>query len=608
MNTRVNSISGKVTLTIVGVSSVFALLTMLAQLIWNYLDAVGNAKTEIQGYSELLLPSMAQALWDADRALLEDMLTGMGRLPSVSGVELASRDGIYIQLGQSPRELDSLRHKLISYPVYYDGLPIATVSVLLDRNHIYLTLWQQMGFIVLGNAIKALVMIYVILYLLKRLIMKRLEQLSIFADAISLSDGERIDRSLRLDRNEDEIGQVGLALERMYQRIRSDLALIRHQQHQLARRGRALSHTVAAQDDKLNWLANANSLLAQVSLRFLSASSENAEHELNRFCRELGQMMGVDRVALMEFIDGKVLYRSFWSATEGATPARDVIIDNLTLLKDKFGKSNTLVIEDIEQIRESDPLEYSYMKQVGINAVAGFAITDGDLLLGVLAVSQTQGRLNWFPEKTTILTQFATALNELWVRERRERRMLELQQELMRVNVRLAEEAVTDALTGLSNRRPFMERLSAQLSQGGVLLMVDVDYFKRYNDSYGHVAGDDVLKRLSGLLKSQSPDSCLLARIGGEEFAMVAPMMTQDSMRAICEQLLTAVRDLDMPHIGSHVGIVTLSIGAVTLEDCTSVREAMSKADASLYLAKELGRDCAVINGKPILPPGKRRA
>ncbi len=608
MNPRVNSISGKVTLMIVGVSSVFALLTMLVQLVWNYLDAVDNAQNEIQGYSELILPSMAQALWDADTPLLKDMLTSIGRVPSVSGVELASRDGVYIQLGQHTDQLEAVRHKLIQLPVYYDGLHIATLSVLLDRNDIYLTLWQQMIFIVLGNGLKTLVMIFVILYLLKHLIMLRLQQLSVFADAISLSDGERIDRSLRLDRGDDEIGQVGLALERMYQRIRSDLALIRHQQRKLARRGRALSHTVARQDDLLNWLARANQLLAQVSLRFLSASPTEVSREVDFFTAELGAMMNVERVAVMAFVDGRVEYRSFWFKHADALPAKDVIIDNLALLKEKFDSSNTIVVEDIEQIRETDPLEYNYMKQVGISSVAGFAITDGDLLLGILSVARTEGPLEWFAEKSAVLTQFATALNELWVRERREKRMLELQQELMRVNVQLAEEAVTDALTGLTNRRPFTDRLEAQLEDGGVLLMVDVDYFKRYNDTYGHVAGDDVLKKLAALLKAESPDSTLLARIGGEEFAMVAPLMESAELERVCDKLLMAVRRLQLPHVGSHLGYVTLSIGAVTLEDCHSVREAMSKADASLYLAKELGRDSAVINGTPYNPPGEWRA
>lgn len=608
MNPRVNSISGKVTLMIVGVSSVFALLTMLVQLVWNYLDAVDNAQNEIQGYSELILPSMAQALWDADTPLLKDMLTSIGRVPSVSGVELASRDGVYIQLGQHTDQLEAVRHKLIQLPVYYDGLHIATLSVLLDRNDIYLTLWQQMIFIVLGNGLKTLVMIFVILYLLKHLIMLRLQQLSVFADAISLSDGERIDRSLRLDRGDDEIGQVGLALERMYQRIRSDLALIRHQQRKLARRGRALSHTVARQDDLLNWLARANQLLAQVSLRFLSASPTEVSREVDFFTAELGAMMNVERVAVMAFVDGRVEYRSFWFKHADALPAKDVIIDNLALLKEKFDSSNTIVVEDIEQIRETDPLEYNYMKQVGISSVAGFAITDGDLLLGILSVARTEGPLEWFAEKSAVLTQFATALNELWVRERREKRMLELQQELMRVNVQLAEEAVTDALTGLTNRRPFTDRLEAQLEDGGVLLMVDVDYFKRYNDTYGHVAGDDVLKKLAALLKAESPDSTLLARIGGEEFAMVAPLMEPAELERVCDKLLMAVRRLQLPHVGSHLGYVTLSIGAVTLEDCHSVREAMSKADASLYLAKELGRDSAVINGTPYNPPGEWRA
>lgn len=582
---------------IIGVSTLLALVTMLIQFVWNYLGAVDNAKAEIRGYSELILPSIAQALWDADRPLLNDLVLAVSRLPAVSFVELASLDGFTVRSGHAASSAQTNPNAGIEMPVLFEQQPIARLRVVLSNSEIYRMLWQQMVFLVLGNGIKTLVMAFVILSLLKHLVIRRLARLSAFANTVRLANGERINKPFWPANEQDEIGSVGRALEAMYHRLRSDLALIRLQQRQLARRGRALSHTVAAQDSQLTWLASANSLLAQVSLQFLAASSADASEELNHFTRELGALLGVERVSVLEFQQGKARYRSFWSSNDSDTPASELVIDNLPLLKQKFGQSHTLVIEDIENLKDPSSLEYRYMKQVGIVSVAGFAIADGDTLLGVLSVANRQGPLNWSPEKTHILTQFASALNELWLRERHEARMFELQQELLRANMHLAREAVTDPLTGLTNRRPFTERLSTQLEQGGVLLMADVDFFKGYNDTYGHVAGDDVLKKLAQALQTLLPDDALLARIGGEEFALIAPVMSESELEALCDRLLQYVRNLGIEHRGSHFGVVTLSLGAITLDDSCNIRDALSQADASLYRAKQLGRNLAVING-----------
>ncbi|QYK04910.1 GGDEF domain-containing protein [Shewanella zhangzhouensis] len=598
MSSRVHSISSKVTGMIIGVSTLLALVTMLIQFVWNYLGAVDNAKAEIRGYSELILPSIAQALWDADRPLLNDLVLAVSRLPAVSLVELSSLDGFTVQSDNAAHSAQTNPNARIEMPVMYEQQPVATLRVVLSNSEIYRMLWQQMVFLVLGNGIKTLVMAFVILSLLKHLVIGRLARLSAFANTVSLANGERIHKPFWPANDQDEIGSVGRALEAMYHRLRSDLALIRMQQRQLARRGRALSHTVAAQDSQLTWLANANSLLAKVSLQFLAATSADASKELNHFTRELGALLGVERVSVLEFVRGKAIYRSFWSSNESDTPASELVIDNLPLLKQKFGHSHTLVIEDIENLKESSPQEYRYMKQVGIVSAAGFAIADGDTLLGVLSVANRRGPLNWTADKTHILTQFASALNELWLRERHESRMFELQQELLRANMQLAREAETDPLTGLTNRRPFTDRLSMQLEQGGVLLMADVDFFKGYNDTYGHVAGDDVLKKLAVELQALLQDSALLARIGGEEFALIAPVMSADELEALCDGLLTHVRNLAIEHKGSHFGIVTLSLGAVNLDNCSNVRDALSQADASLYLAKQQGRNLAVINGR----------
>jgi len=161
--------------------------------------------------------------------------------------------------------------------------------------------------------------------------------------------------------------------------------------------------------------------------------------------------------------------------------------------------------------------------------------------------------------------------------------------------------AGTDGLTGLANRRRFDEILEtefARLRRSGAplsLILLDVDYFKNYNDSYGHVAGDECLKRIGAVLDvslNRAPD--MPARYGGEEFAAILPETEHDGAVALAERVRAEIAALAIPHKGSEAADhVTVSLGIVT-HDCSAVaspREFVMMADEQLYRAKQEGRN-----------------
>ena len=161
--------------------------------------------------------------------------------------------------------------------------------------------------------------------------------------------------------------------------------------------------------------------------------------------------------------------------------------------------------------------------------------------------------------------------------------------------------AGTDGLTGLANRRRFDEVLEtefARLRRSGAplsLILLDVDHFKNYNDSYGHVAGDECLKRISGVLDvslNRAPD--MPARYGGEEFAAILPETEHEGAVAIAERIRSDVAALAIHHGGSSVSDhVTVSVGIVT-HDCSAIgspKEFVMMADEQLYRAKAEGRN-----------------
>jgi diguanylate cyclase (GGDEF)-like protein len=127
------------------------------------------------------------------------------------------------------------------------------------------------------------------------------------------------------------------------------------------------------------------------------------------------------------------------------------------------------------------------------------------------------------------------------------------------------------------------------------IIILDVDYFKQYNDYYGHGAGDDCLRILARLLHQQVPSTLgLLARYGGEEFAAVLPRCSLEQALDLAEQLRSQVALANLPHRQSLVGKrVTLSMGIVTTrpQGDMHVRQVVDEADRLLYLAKHQGRD-----------------
>ncbi|MET3614086.1 diguanylate cyclase (GGDEF)-like protein [Rhizobium aquaticum] len=186
-------------------------------------------------------------------------------------------------------------------------------------------------------------------------------------------------------------------------------------------------------------------------------------------------------------------------------------------------------------------------------------------------------------------------------RLRLEEKVQERTERLQEANDRLVELSITDPLTGVANRRRFDAVLEAEWSRAQrsgsslTLAMLDVDYFKNFNDGYGHIAGDECLRRIADLLKEVLPGSAgLVARYGGEEFVLLlADAAESGSLIASIQEKLKA---LALPHSGSPFGTVTVSIGWATMTptDASVAASLVELADKALYAAKNAGRNRSI--------------
>lgn len=180
--------------------------------------------------------------------------------------------------------------------------------------------------------------------------------------------------------------------------------------------------------------------------------------------------------------------------------------------------------------------------------------------------------------------------------------------ELKAANFNLENLSYTDGLTGISNRRNFDSYIEMSWNnclnsnKPLSLIMMDIDYFKLYNDNYGHIKGDDCLKAVAKeLSKSAKRTLDLSARYGGEEFVIILPETHKDGAEVIAEEIRKNIINLDIPHESSPISKnVTLSLGVTTMvpNNQHTISEFINDADKALYEAKSLGRNrtCSVDN------------
>ena len=166
----------------------------------------------------------------------------------------------------------------------------------------------------------------------------------------------------------------------------------------------------------------------------------------------------------------------------------------------------------------------------------------------------------------------------------------------------LQEQAISDPLTGLYNRRFLREFLPREVMRAArneaslAVIMIDLDHFKRINDNFGHGAGDRVLTEVAVLLKSCIRGSDIACRFGGEEFMLVLPEATLESAQRKCNDIRAAMRRLTLKYDGRQLGILTASFGVALFPDHADDPESlMHVADEALYEAKGAGRDRVVI-------------
>lgn len=172
------------------------------------------------------------------------------------------------------------------------------------------------------------------------------------------------------------------------------------------------------------------------------------------------------------------------------------------------------------------------------------------------------------------------------------------------------EESLTDALTGLTNRKGFSRKIEQAFPNQDTandrrcILMVDIDHFKRVNDTYGHLVGDKVIQFVATTLKKQVKGKDTVARFGGEEYVVLLPETSLAGAHSVAENIRTAIEKTRIKRMdtGEPIGQVTVSIGVAQYLNGESIDELLGRADSALYESKENGRNRVTVDKTETIP------
>lgn len=231
---------------------------------------------------------------------------------------------------------------------------------------------------------------------------------------------------------------------------------------------------------------------------------------------------------------------------------------------------------------------------------AGGGLVSATLFASWFALRPADGIVTAFalPALVLFVTAVAVLLLERRQAQAREHRLVELSASLRHKEVELQRLASTDAQTGLLNRRAFYERLSTEFRRSirygrpMSLLILDLDFFKRVNDTYGHTAGDFVLSEFADIIQACIRETDVAARYGGEEFVVLLPETDEEASIKVADRIRTRTRER-LFAMGQTTIRMTVSQGLAALPNDDLVTEDMlvNAADTALYGAKRGGRD-----------------
>ncbi len=586
----------KLALDIISISSVLTLVLVVIQL-GNYYKTLKLQEIErIEMFFQVTEKPLANSLWRVELDLLQKSIEGALSIPGVKGVELNTIDGVELKGGQLPK-LGNSDWEVFTHHIIWQNESVAELVIYTSHELIHDKVFDQAVWVLLSNAMKTLVMITAVFWLVNYLVVRHLNTLAIQAQSLSMA---RLDVPFALEQKTgepDELDSVTQALEGMRLKLRKDLAQRLQAERRLKHYQQHLQELVKSRTKVLDWRRQVEQMMSELSIRVMSYPYEQQFRGLESALKDIAMLAQLGRVVIYRIEKEQAEF--FVDACHLTSPSQvfnqDLPYSGSSPLL-QMQPDTPIQICDVSQL---EAIEQQFWQGLEVGSILLMPLFIAEEISGFVAFTDQEVR-QWQENDLYLIHRTAELVSHSMIHFENSERLHLAHQELTEANRRLQTLADTDELTGLYNRRPFFSRLRHILShakRGGFplgVLLCDIDFFKRYNDTYGHLKGDETLVRVAtALRRSLRREHDMVTRYGGEEFACIVMVKDQSELEQIIHNIQQRIAELSIPHQDSTAAChVTLSIGAIMYQSDreTSPKELLKSADEALYQAKDKGR------------------
>jgi diguanylate cyclase (GGDEF)-like protein len=594
-------------------SSLFTLVMTGVLIFVDYRDERKEALDQLRFAAASYRKSLANSLWDLDMGAVRLQMDGLASFPMVGHAVLTTSIGqnlhthkhnlaMYSEHALSHDPVDPLSWRETLFSPNNPDQVVGSLHLYVDRPSFLRRIESGALRIIAGEAVKGLALGLLIAWLIARLVTRHVSHMA--AQVASLRP-TALGQTLSLNRHDkghvDELDQLCGAFNGLNQQLVEYIDNQRVLEDELRKHRDRLSDMVGERTRSLERLRGFHGLIIRVLTRFINLPPGQANEAVDHGLSAFGDYFGARRCLLYTYdreARGFSVVNAWPPLTAEGAAAAVFLSDEVLPRRMLVDRRSRVWLTAHKSSGADDPL----LTLLDCDAYTAIGVEVKGNTVGLLClVGRTVPQDS---DSATLLELAARVSANMLDHKAAQMTLLDTQQALQKANRELHSLSRHDSLTGLSNRRHFDDlkdvefRRAMRSTTPLSVLMCDIDEFKRYNDTYGHAQGDRCLQTLADkLVPLFNRAGELLARLGGEEFAVLLPNTGPEQAQILAERMREAIWEANIPHESSNVADrVTVSVGVACLKhglhhDFDSL---LQDADLALYRAKN-GRNRTVL-------------
>ncbi|MBH0029991.1 diguanylate cyclase [Pseudoalteromonas sp. SWYJZ98] len=357
-----------------------------------------------------------------------------------------------------------------------------------------------------------------------------------------------------------------------------------------------------------------DNIISNISTDLIDIQNDDVAKHINYALKAIGTVCHADRSYLFKFAeDGKTINNTHEWVNNDIQAFKEDLQNlpksDLPYFFSLMARTHLFRVNDVTSLPIQAMSEKTIFQRQKIKSVLCIGLRYDKDLVGFIGCDCVVQKRNWTDLDLIRLRLVGEMLANAFKNLNYKQELQQTQQQLINANQKLNKQVNTDGLTNIANRRCFDQTLKCEIKRCArnkepiSLIMCDIDFFKRYNDNYGHQLGDEVLKRVAKALHNICKrEGDLAARFGGEEFAIVLPAVDTEHCQRFAVLIQEKIAELAIEHnFSSASNYLSLSIGFYSLipNQKTTSKEVITNADIALYNAKETGRNKIASFKKP---------